>query len=183
MHPFSVVRARLARAIAAAILAAPLACAQAQAPVDEAKEVARLMGETQYAQALARADSFLAVRPKDAQMRFLKGVILTEQKKSAEAMELFVQLTRDFPELPEPYNNLAVIHAAQGRYDQARAALEAALRVAPSWAVAHENLGDIHLRLAEQAYAKAGALEPNNAGVARKLAQARSLYARPPAAQ
>ena len=181
MHPFTAVRARLAHLVAAAILAAPVTYAHAQA--DAFQEVIRLMHEAQYAQALARADDVLAARPKDAQMRFLKGVILTEQKKTAAAIEMFAQLTTDFPELPEPYNNLAVIYAAQGQYDQARVALETALRVAPSWAVAQENLGDIHLQLAEQAYAKAAALEPSNAAVARKLAQARSLYARPPAAQ
>ena len=39
----------------------------------------------------------------------------------------FEQLTEDFPELPEPYNNLAVLYAADGQLDRARAALELAL--------------------------------------------------------
>ena len=83
----------------------------------------------------------------------------------AQAIATFTKLTEDFPELPEPYNDLAVLHAAQGDYDKARAALEMAIRTNPGYATAHENLGDIYARLASQAYCKALQLEVANATV------------------
>ena len=99
-------------------------------------------------EALAKADAYIAGKPRDPQMRFLRGVILTEQGKQAEAIAAFTQLTQDFPELPEPYNNLAVLYAAQSQFDKARAALEMAIKLNPDYATAHENLGDVYARLA-----------------------------------
>ena len=46
-----------------------------------------------------------------ARERFAQGVIATEQKKSPEAIQIFNALIKDFPNLPEPYNNLAVLYA------------------------------------------------------------------------
>jgi tetratricopeptide (TPR) repeat protein len=66
-------------------------------------------------------------------------LILTEQGNSKEAIEIFTKLTQDYPELPEPYNNLAVIYASQGQYDKARAALEQSIRTHPSYATAYEK--------------------------------------------
>ena len=89
-------------------------------------EVNRLMRAGQFAEAAGKADQFLAGKPKDPQMRFLKGVVLTEQNKPQDAIVVFTKLIEDFPELPEPYNNLAVLQAGQGQFDKARAALELA---------------------------------------------------------
>ena len=83
-------------------------------PPTEAEEIARLVKEKDLDGALKRADAFLVKNPRDLQMRFLRGVILTDQTKTAEAVAVFEALTEDFPELPEPYNNLAVLHAASG---------------------------------------------------------------------
>ena len=78
-----------------------------------------------------------------------------------------MQLTRDYPELAEPYNNLAVLHAASGHLEKAREALETALRLDPGYATARENLGDVYLRLAASAYEQAAA-RPESAGEARQ---------------
>ena len=78
----------------------------------------------------------------------MKGLILTEQGKPADAIKIFTGLTEDYPELPEPYNNLAVLYASQGQYDKARTALEMSIRTHPSYATAHENLGDIYAKMA-----------------------------------
>ncbi|WP_229416933.1 nuclear transport factor 2 family protein [Massilia eburnea] len=105
--------------------------------------------------ALAKVDVALSQHPKDAQLRFIKGMILSEQGKSADAINIFQKLTEDYPELPEPYNNLAVLHASAGNYDKARVALERAIRTNPTYATAHENLGDVYAKLASQSYDKA----------------------------
>ena len=150
-----------------------MACAPAVA--NDAADVTRLLRSGQYAEALSRADASLAKNPRDAQMRFLKGVILTEQNKSAEAIAIFTRLTEDYPNLPEPYNNLAVLYAAAGQYEKARASLDAAIRTNPSYATAYENLGDVHAKLARQAYDKALQLDSSNTAAQSKLTMVRGL--------
>ncbi len=147
------------------------------APVfaDNLPEVQRLIKQGQHAQALEKVESYLSSRPKDAQGRFLKGLILTEMNRSADAISVFTKLSEDYPELPEPYNNLAVLYAQQKQYDKARTALEMAIRTHPAYAIAYENLGDIYAKLASQAYDKALQFDGGNATTQNKLALIRDL--------
>jgi tetratricopeptide (TPR) repeat protein len=143
---------------------------------DDYADVSRLMKANQFPEALAKAEQYLAGKPRDPQMRFLKGVIQTETGKASDAIATFTKITEDYPELPEPYNNMAVLYAGQSQFDKARAALEMAIRTNPSYATAHENLGDVYARLASQAYSKALQLDGGNAGVQPKLALIRTLF-------
>ncbi|MFM2112810.1 MAG: hypothetical protein RLZZ271_1470 [Pseudomonadota bacterium] len=143
---------------------------------DDYSEVSALLRSGKASEAVTRADQYLATKPKDPQMRFFKGVALAEMGRSNEAVSTFTKLTEDFPELPEPYNNLAVIYASQAQYDKARAALEMAIRTNPSYATAHENLGDIYARLASQAYSKALQLDGSNSGIQPKLSLIRDIF-------
>jgi tetratricopeptide (TPR) repeat protein len=145
------------------------------AMADDLADVSQLLRSGQHAAALSKADAYLSKNPRDAQMRFLKGVILTEQNKPSEAIEIFTKLTKDYPSLPEPYNNLAVLYAASGEYDKARTALDKAIRTNPTYATAYENLGDVHAKLASQAYDKALQLDHNNSGAKSKLTMIRTL--------
>src|ERR671914_1977004 len=142
---------------------------------DEVQEAAKLLKAGQHKQALELVNKVLAAKPRDAQARFLKGLIFTEQGKSKEAIEIFTQLTKDYPELPEPYNNLAVIYASQGQYEKARAALEQSIRTHPSYATAYENLGDVYAKLASQAYDKALQIDKSNTGAKNKLSLVREI--------
>lgn len=144
---------------------------------EELGEVTRLHHAGQSAAALERADKYLAGKPKDAQMRFLKSVVLADSGRGAESAALLQQLAQDYPELAEPHNNLAALHAASGEYGKARAELEESLRLNPGYATAQENLGDVYAMLAGQAYAKALKLEPSNSGLPRKLELVRQLSA------
>ena len=155
-------------------LAATLSAGMAHA--DDYADVSRLIRSGQSAEAMAKAEQYLAAKPRDPQMRFLKGVIQTESGKSSDAIATFTKITEDYPELPEPYNNLAVLYAGQSQFDKARAALEMAIRTNPSYATAHENLGDVYARLASQAYSKALQLDGGNTGVQPKLALIRTLF-------
>lgn len=143
---------------------------------DEIQDANQLFKQKQYGQALQKVDNFLATKPKDAQARFLKGLILTEQGKTDAAIKVFSALTENYPELPEPYNNLAVLYAGQGKYDKARVALEMAIRTHPSYATAHENLGDIYAKMASQAYDRALRLDSNNTSTKTKLALIKELF-------
>jgi tetratricopeptide (TPR) repeat protein len=153
-----------------------LGSAAIAASVEDVNELMRLQRVGNSAEALQLADRLLVAKPKDAQVRFLKGVVLADSRRGTEAIDVFRQLTEDYPELAEPYNNLAALHAAAGEYDKARAALEQALRSNPGYATAHENLGDVYAMLASQSYGRALNLEPGNASVPPKLALVRQLF-------
>jgi tetratricopeptide (TPR) repeat protein len=133
--------------------------------------------------ALDKVNGFLAANPKDAQGRFLKGLVLTEMNRFGDAIKIFSGLTEDFPELPEPYNNLAVLYAAQADYERAKHSLEMAIRTHPSYATAHENLGDIYAKMASQAYDKALQLDKSNTSAQTKLALIRDLFSPTPRQQ
>lgn len=154
------------------------------AHADDYADVNTLLRQGKADEALTKADAYIAGKPRDPQMRFLRGVILTEEGKQTEAIAAFTALTQDFPELPEPYNNLAALYAAQSQFDQARAALEMAVKLNPDYATAHENLGDVYVRLAGLSYGRALKLEPGNSTVPPKLVLIRQLFtaAPPPAA-
>ena len=146
------------------------------AHADDYTDALQLLRTGKLVEAQAKADAFLAAKPRDPQMRFLKGVIQRDSGKVNEAIATFSKLTEDYPELPEPYNNLAVLYAGQSQFDKARAALEQAIRTNPSYATAHENLGDVYAKLASQAYNKALQLDSGNTAVQPKLALIRELF-------
>src|SRR6266571_8117102 len=167
MHKPAVPYARLRRGLTA--LCAAALCSALPARGDDLQDASKFLTAGQHSQALERVNKALKAKPRDPQARFLKGIIVTEQGNSKEAIEIFTQLTQDYPELPEPYNNLAVIYASQGQYEKARAALEQSIRTHPSYATAYENLGDVYAKLASQAYDKALQLDSSNAGAQNKL--------------
>ena len=143
---------------------------------DDYATVNQLHRSGKTAEALVAADQYLLAKPKDPQMRFLKGVIQTEAGHKDDAIATFSKLNEDYPELPEPYNNLAVLYAEQSQFDKARAALELAVRANPGYAIAHENLGDVYARMAGIAYSKAQQLDSRNTSVPPKLALIRQLF-------
>ena len=178
-------KSRIAAALAAVVLGT-VGVAWA-GPAEDLKEAQKLYASGKVLPAMDKVDAVLKAQPKDPQARFLKGLLLTEQKKTAEAIQVFTGLTEDYPELPEPYNNLAVLYAQQGNYDKAKAALELAIHTHPSYATAHENLGDVYAQLASRAYDRALQLDKNNAAAQVKLAMVKDLFtpqkgsgARPP---
>src|SRR5688572_15311741 len=170
LHRLSM-RSRLAATVFAALVGAAWA-----APADDLREAQKLYASGKVQPAMDKVEGVLRVQPKDPQARFLKGLLLTEQKKTADAIGVFTSLTEDYPELPEPYNNLAVLYASQGNYDKAKSALELAIHTHPSYATAHENLGDVYAQLASRAYDRALQLDKNNAAAQVKLAMVKDLF-------
>ena len=127
--------------------------------------------------ALQLAERAAAANPKDPQARFLHGVVLMDLQRDDAAMEVFTQLTQEYPELPDPYNNIALLQARAGRLEAARQALETALRNDPGHRAARANLGQVHLMLAVQAWEQAAAAGPLDAPVQRLLDGVRALLA------
>lgn len=136
---------------------------------DDYDDVSALMRSGRMVDAMTLADKYLANRPRDPQMRFLKGMIQRETGKGDDALTTFKSLTEDFPELPEPHNNLAAIYASRNDIEKARASLEMAIRTNPNYATAHENLGDVYARLAANAYGRALQLDGSNAALSPKI--------------
>jgi tetratricopeptide (TPR) repeat protein len=176
--------------LAAALLVGCTAAAMAQtsasgvvgSPAPDAAgsaEVQRLIKDGQPTQALKLADEALAKSPKDPQMRFRRGVALSMLDRKSEALAVFQKLVEDHPEMPAPYNNIAVIQGSQGDYEKARQTLEKAIRTNPAYATAYQNLGDVYAQLASQAYTKALQLDKADASVQPKLALLRELVAGP----
>ncbi|HXF77970.1 MAG TPA: tetratricopeptide repeat protein, partial [Usitatibacter sp.] len=162
--------------MAAAIVGVFVAAVAWAAPADDLKDAQKLYQQGKLQPALDKVDIYLKTNPRDPQGRFLKGLVLTEQKRTNDAIQVFTGLTEDFPELPEPYNNLAVLYASQGNYDKAKSALELAIHTHPSYGTAHENLGDIYAQLASRAYDRALQLDKTNASAQVKLAMVKDIF-------
>jgi tetratricopeptide (TPR) repeat protein len=139
------------------------------------RDARTLIDHKQYDEAIARLDPLIEKHPREPQARFMKGLALTDAGRRDDAIATFTELLSDFPELPEPRNNLAVLYAQKGEYAQARDQLELALRAAPDYAVAHENLADVYARLAATHYERAAELDKRNHTAAAKLKAVRDV--------
>lgn len=168
--------ASLTPSITRFVLVASASVAFSFAHADELKDISQLADQGQTAVALDRVNTYIAANPKNAQALFMKGVLLAEQGRRDEAIKTFTDVTEKFPNLPEPYNNLAVLYADQGQFDKARKALETAIKTHPSYATAHENLGDIYARMASEAYDKALQLDTSNSRAQGKLSLIKDLF-------
>jgi tetratricopeptide (TPR) repeat protein len=179
-----------------AALAAPHALAQSDGITDprefseadrkvyaqSLKDARTLIGEKKYPEAIEVLDKLHTQRPREPQARFLKGLALADSGKTDEAIATFQAVLGDYPELPEPHNNLAVLYAQKGQYGLARDELEAAISAAPDYVVAYENLGDIYARLAALNYEKAAARDARNRTAPAKLKLVREVLSPPAAA-
>ena len=126
---------------------------------DEAFERAlSLAAEKRYSEAREALDPLLLREPGEPRARLLHGVLRAREGRVGEAIEVFEALRREFPDMSEPHNNLAVLHALEGRLEAARATLLAMLERRPD-AVVYANLGDVYTKLARRAYERARELE------------------------
>ncbi|MBC7683154.1 MAG: tetratricopeptide repeat protein [Ferruginibacter sp.] len=159
------------------LLAASVVVASTTAYADDYGDVSQLLKTGKVTEAQAKVDLYLAVKPKDPQMRFLKSAVQSAAGQPAEAITTLAALTQEFPELPEPYNNLAVLYASQNQFDKARTALEMAVRINPTYATAFENLGDVYAKLASQSYSKSLQLNAANIQASQKVALLKTVLA------
>lgn len=156
-------------------LAAPPATADGTPGADAA------IGQHDWASALSQLDARIKTNPRDVQAKFKRATILARLNRDDDAIEAFTELTQLYPELPEPYNNLAALYAKHGRYDEARVALETAVKANPSYGLAWENLGDLYLRLADASYRRAQTLGHASGTTQQRLADIQKIVSPPPA--
>ena len=144
-----------------------------------AADVQALIGDGKLQPALDQVNADLALNKSDVTLQFLKGLVLTRMNRLDQAAEIFQHITEEHPELPEPFNNLAVVLAARGDFEAAQQALQKAINTHPSYATAHENLGDIYAKMASQAYNHALQLDEGNSSAKAKLALINDLFPAP----
>ncbi|MCW1964873.1 tetratricopeptide repeat protein [Polynucleobacter sp.] len=118
-------------------------------------DVERLIKARQYQDAVNLINTKIKATPRNVQIRFVKARLEIEMRQFGEAKKSLIEITQQFPELPEPYNNLAAIAANQGNWIEARDYLELALKLRPTYVIASANLGEIYIRLGAQAYESA----------------------------
>jgi tetratricopeptide (TPR) repeat protein len=98
---------------------------------------------------LEQAEAFfrIALRddPSSAEAFYGIGSVCLEQQRNAEARQSFaraVKLPASYPEtLPNAWNNLGILSAREGRFDEAIGYFEQALRLSPDSMIALDNLG------------------------------------------
>ena len=124
--------------------------------IQEARELIEL---GKYEEADAIIIMKLKNKPRDAQWRYLEALLKAEMGLSLNnedildsAVFLFERLSEEFPELPEPYNNLAVLYEKMGEEQKAIRSLKLAILNNPDYALAYENLADLYLFLARETY-------------------------------
>jgi tetratricopeptide (TPR) repeat protein len=132
-------------------------------------DIRKLLRRERYDLALKLVDKQLTLNPRDPQMRFWRGFLYERMSQPELALPIYLDLSREYPELPEPHNNLGVLYAAQGKYDEAKAALDNALRANPNYAVAQENMGDVLVNMARLSYERALKINPKQPDVNTKL--------------
>lgn len=146
-----------------------LASVAQAAPGGETAKVDELLRNGRFAEAQAEVDAMLKENPSSAMARFMKGVVQAERGASDDAIDTFTRLTRDYPQLAEPYNNLAVLLAAKNDLSGARTALEKAIKINPGYLTAYENLGDLNAKSASLAYQQVMRLDAQNNNARAKL--------------
>lgn len=173
----SVTRTAFRPTVLASLLALSLAwMSTGPARADEVSEVQAILAAGKASEGLKKVDQLLAAKPEDPRLRLQRGIALSLLNRNAEAIGVFQKLIETHPELPGPYNNLAVLYGNQGEYEKARQALELAIRTNPAYATAFQNLGDVYARLAGQAYKKALALDKNDGVLPLKLAVVQNIF-------
>jgi len=173
----SVTRTAFRPTVLASLLALSLGLmSTGPARADEVSEVQAILAAGKASEGLKKVDQLLAAKPADPRLRLQRGIALSLLNRNAEAIGVFQKLIETHPELPGPYNNLAVLYGNQGEYEKARQALELAIRTNPAYATAFQNLGDVYARLAGQAYKKALALDKNDGVLPLKLAVVQNIF-------
>lgn len=162
----------------AALLALAFALAgHAQEELVDLDTIQRLAEQGNTDRAIDDLDRRIEADVNDVQSRFLKGLLLLEEDDTARARAVFAEITRLFPRLPEAYNNLAAIYAAEGDYENARQRLLNAIANAPEYAPVRTNLGDLYSKLALDAYRRALELDPGDEAAEARLQWLEQMFA------
>ncbi len=142
------------------------------------ERVEALLKQRRPAAALELADIGISRNSRNAQLYFLKSVALESLGRQEEAGRVLRSLIASYPEIPEPYNNLAVIEAGFGNLEEAAGLLRKALSINADFALAQKNLGDVYLALALEQYERAAPQLASNQTLQQRLKTLKRLTAK-----
>jgi tetratricopeptide (TPR) repeat protein len=166
--------ARLLEALAPSVdTSIPLSPTEISNRIDGLIRAGRLKEALQTVESRQALEALRHTPGTDVQLMFLHARILVEMNRPAQAEAVYLQMTTRFPELPEPWNNLAALYVKRNELDQARRALEMAVMINPKYSIAQANLGDVQLNLALRAYQKAS--QAGVPGLAPKIKHVKDL--------
>ena len=173
------IRVRILPLLCTAALAGALLCPAAQAakqasffsdtPSAEQQRIEHLIEAKAYKDALDALDKDIALEPRNLNFRFTRTVVLDKMGRKDEAARGLEEIIAKYPEVADPYNNLAVLRAAEGRIEDAKKLLDKALMIKPGFALARKNLGDLYLHQALEAYRAAAPELPYNTTLQTRL--------------
>jgi Flp pilus assembly protein TadD len=164
-------------ALAASVISGALLCLQSgvahaqhvPAVADGTPQIDQEIAAGQLTAALHDLDLRVASNPTDVQAKFKRGTVLARLNRDDEAIAAFTALTQAYPEIPEPYNNLAALYAKHGDLGKARVTLETAVAANPAYAQGSQNLGTVYLRLALESFQQAARLDPRDTLSAQRI--------------
>ena len=166
--------ARLLEALAPSVdTSVPLTPTDISNRIDGLIRAGRLKEALQSIEARQAVEAMRHTPGTDVQLMFLHARILAEMNRPIEAEAVYLQMTSRFPELPEPWNNLAALYVKRNELDQARRALEMAIMINPRYSIAQANLGDVQMNLALRAYQNAA--QAGVPGLAPKIKRVKEL--------
>jgi tetratricopeptide (TPR) repeat protein len=140
------------------------------------EEIKVLLKNGRYDDAETLTNQSIENNLNNPELLFYRGIIETNQGEKNQAIDTFRDLTERFPQLPEPFNNLAVLYAEKGQFRLAKEILEQAIKTNPSYLTAHINLGDIFTKMASEAYNKALEIDKSNNIAITKLSMITQLF-------
>lgn len=127
------------------------------------------LSQQKFSSAAITGLALLKKQPDNDQILFLTALAFQQNQQPKQALRYYQQLSQHNPDLPEPLNNMALIHLQQGNHDQAVDALIASLKTHPAYATAWQNLSNLYQGLASEAYRKALSEENKTSQVLDKI--------------
>ena len=132
-----------------------------ETPTAAALRINRLISARRYDNALIeiaklkRPAGNIASPTTDVQLIFLEARAYSGKGDLAKAIEIYRDMAYKYPELAEPWNNMAALQMQAGLAEQALESVKMALSIRPNYAIANHNIGLIYTQLANQSFNQA----------------------------
>ena len=104
---------------------------------------------------LKKSDGNIANPTTDVQLIFLEARAYAGKGDTAKAIGIYREMAYNYPELAEPWNNMAALQMKAGLPEQALESVKMALSIRPNYAIANHNIGLIYTQLANQSFNQA----------------------------
>ena len=150
-----------------------------ETPVQASLRINQLIASGKFQQALNEIEkkqptvSYMEQPGTDVQLRFLRARALTGLGRTTEAINDYLDMTSKYPELAEPWNNMATLQLQAGLLDQAYQSLKMAVGINPKYGIAHRNLGLVQLIMANHSFDQA--VQNGVAGAAKQAAATKQI--------